>query len=339
METKIATSSSITRAFLAEICEQSRRNRRSGGTGASSRREGELPSAFAVSDFAAAAVGAAGLAALRTHLARCSAKRRRSRSTAGSPPRWFGMSVSPVGWSLPPSWDPIAGDYEASDGWIRLHTNAPHHRAAALDVLGVAADKAAVAAAVRGWTHGRARSGGRRRAAAARRRCASLAAWGRHPQGRAVAAEPVVATSVPAPAAPTTDWPRQDRPLRPAGARLHARARRAGRDALPRRLRRGGPAHRPAGLGRASASSRSDARQALRPARPQDARGPRALRGAPGRGGRVRPRLPPGRARPASASTARRAAPSGPASSTSRWTPTAGAARGPAGAASTASCR
>src|SRR5262249_39149854 len=34
-------------------------------------------------------------------------------------------------------WDPLAGDYRSADGWIRLHTNYPHHRAAALRVLGV----------------------------------------------------------------------------------------------------------------------------------------------------------------------------------------------------------
>src|SRR5262245_51570293 len=45
-------------------------------------------------------------------------------------------------------WDPLAGDYRSADGWIRLHTNYPHHRAAALHVLGVAPERAAVASAV-----------------------------------------------------------------------------------------------------------------------------------------------------------------------------------------------
>jgi hypothetical protein len=35
---------------------------------------------------------------------------------------WFGFSVKPIGWSLPPVWDAIAGDYASADGWIRLHT-------------------------------------------------------------------------------------------------------------------------------------------------------------------------------------------------------------------------
>ena len=44
--------------------------------------------------------------------------------------------VEPIGWTIPPVWDPIAGDYQARDGWIRLHTNYSHHRQAALRALG-----------------------------------------------------------------------------------------------------------------------------------------------------------------------------------------------------------
>lgn len=48
-------------------------------------------------------------------------------------------------------WDPIAGNYPTADGWIRLHTNLPRHRAAALGVLGVAPERDKVAAAVTDW--------------------------------------------------------------------------------------------------------------------------------------------------------------------------------------------
>src|SRR6516162_682977 len=64
---------------------------------------------------------------------------------------WFGWSLRPQGWVMPNPWDPIAGDYKARDGWIRLHTNAPHHRAAALRVLGTPEEKEAVIAAVAQW--------------------------------------------------------------------------------------------------------------------------------------------------------------------------------------------
>lgn len=45
-------------------------------------------------------------------------------------------------------WDHLAGDFRAADGWIRLHTNYAHHRRAALRVLAVAPERAAVATAV-----------------------------------------------------------------------------------------------------------------------------------------------------------------------------------------------
>lgn len=104
---------------------------------------------------------------------------------------WFTWSIHPQGWELPPSWDAIAGDYQARDGWIKLHTNAPHHRAAALSVLGCAAERDTVAQAVAGWNADALEAaivsaGG---AAAAMR---SRAAWQTHPQGAAVAAEPLV---------------------------------------------------------------------------------------------------------------------------------------------------
>src|ERR1700733_5308505 len=57
---------------------------------------------------------------------------------------------TPVGWERPDIWDPIAGNYRARDGWIRLHTNYAYHRAAVERVLG-AADRESVGAAVAAW--------------------------------------------------------------------------------------------------------------------------------------------------------------------------------------------
>ena len=45
---------------------------------------------------------------------------------------------TPVGWERPDIWDPIAGNYQARDGWIRLHTNYAYHRAAVERLLGAA---------------------------------------------------------------------------------------------------------------------------------------------------------------------------------------------------------
>jgi crotonobetainyl-CoA:carnitine CoA-transferase CaiB-like acyl-CoA transferase len=146
---------------------------------------GDLPSVFPVSDLAAGSIAAAALAV--GQFTGTVSPVRVDRRIASL---WFGTSLQPIGWETPPVWDPIAGDYEAADGWIRLHTNAPHHRQAALSVLGAAADREAVAAAVRIWSaealeHAVVDRGG---CAAAMR---PVREWAAHPQGMAVAAEPL----------------------------------------------------------------------------------------------------------------------------------------------------
>jgi hypothetical protein len=121
---------------------------------------GGLPSVFPVSELATAAVSAAALAAARYAAAPRTGAPDAGAHTADAPrvtvhralaSAWFGTTLEPIGWELPSVWDPIAGDYTTRDGWIRLHTNAPHHRAAALAVLGAANTKDAVAAAVAEW--------------------------------------------------------------------------------------------------------------------------------------------------------------------------------------------
>ncbi|MFD2263612.1 CoA transferase [Lacibacterium aquatile] len=153
--------------------------------------DGSLPSAFSVSDLAAASIGMAGLAAADLAEAAGGARAMISvdRRLASF---WFASSLRPEGWALPPIWDPVAGDYPTADGWIRLHTNAPHHRAAALTALGGGGDREAVAAAVRGWPGETLEA-----AVVAGGGCAafmrSQADWQAHPQGRAVAAEDLIA--------------------------------------------------------------------------------------------------------------------------------------------------
>lgn len=153
---------------------------------------GHLPSAFAVSDLANASVAAAGLELARLiaalNLAPAAPTVTVNQRLASL---WFGCSFRPSGWEMPALWDPVAGNYQAADGWIRLHTNLPAHRDAALRALGCAGTRAAVAAAVRSWDAEAletavVREGG---AAAAMR---SRAEWLAHPQGKAVAAEPLI---------------------------------------------------------------------------------------------------------------------------------------------------
>lgn len=147
---------------------------------------GGLASAFPVSELATAAVGSAALAAARLVGSSSVTVDRRLASA------WFDRSLYPVGWSLPSPWDPIAGDYPSRDGWIRLHTNAPQHRAAALSVLGVENDREAVTAAVSTWTAPELEA-----AVVAAGGCAAVmrsgAEWSASEQGIVVAAEPLIA--------------------------------------------------------------------------------------------------------------------------------------------------
>ena len=157
---------------------------------------GSLPSAYPVSDFAAAAVGAAGVATADLMTAAFGVRPRVTvnRRLASL---WFGSSIRPIGWDLPAPWDPIAGDYPTADGWIRLHTNAPHHRSAALSVLGAPADRQAVAAAVARW-----KAEDLETAIVVNQGCAaamrSRSQWRTHPQGQAVDREPLIDACVTA---------------------------------------------------------------------------------------------------------------------------------------------
>ncbi|HIE2219850.1 TPA: CoA transferase [Serratia marcescens] len=164
---------------------------------------GALPSAFPVTELATAAWSAAGLA--------CAELLRREAAEAPQvwidqrlASLWFGWTLRPLGWTLPAAWDALAGDYETADGWIRLHTNAPHHRRAVEQVLGTASEKGTLAARVLSWKKSELEqavieAGG----CAAQMR--SAAAWRQHIQGKSVALEPLIHTSLQ-PEAPPPGW-------------------------------------------------------------------------------------------------------------------------------------
>ncbi|MEO9901686.1 CoA transferase [Nisaea sp.] len=178
-------------AFLSEIRKAARLSDRPAPTVTGS---GTLPSAYAVTDLAAASIAAAGEAIAELIAARHDAAPavdvdRRLASF------WYKSSLRPDGWELPAPWDSVAGDYATKDGWIRLHTNAPHHRIAALKALGIPdtaeTERADVAAAVAKWNAAELEG-----AVIAAGGCAgelrSSAAWAAHPQGKAVAEEPLL---------------------------------------------------------------------------------------------------------------------------------------------------
>ncbi len=151
---------------------------------------GALPSTYAVTELASASIGAAGQAVAQLiqqqtgRLPSVSVDRRLASF-------WFSSSIRPIGWQVPPLWDPVAGDYASADGWIRLHTNAPHHRAAAERVLGKVADRAEMAGKVAAWN-----AAELEQAIVDQGGCAAQMrawrAWQQHPQGLAVNAEALV---------------------------------------------------------------------------------------------------------------------------------------------------
>ena len=51
----------------------------------------------------------------------------------------------------PPAWDAIAGVYKTRDGFVRLHTNFPHHRDAVCKVLNCKPERDEVQAALMQW--------------------------------------------------------------------------------------------------------------------------------------------------------------------------------------------
>ena len=151
--------------------------------------EGELPSFFDVTGLATASIGVAGL-----EVARLSSEAWQAPPSVQVDRRlashWFGWSIRPQGWAMPSAWDDLAGVYQAKDGWIRLHTNVPAHRAAALSVLG-GEDRKAIGSEVSKWAIDDLESTivGAGGCAAAMR---GLEAWQSHPQGIAVAHTPLV---------------------------------------------------------------------------------------------------------------------------------------------------
>lgn len=176
---------------------------------------GGLPSVFPVTDLAVGAIGTAiaAVAQLRREQFGVASKITIDKRLAS---HWFQRSIEPVGWQLPPAWDSIAGDYAARDGWIRLHTNAPLHKAAALRVLQCTDDRNAVAQRVASWSANELEA-----AVVAEQGCAaamrSIDEWRDHSQGQAIESEPLAFMSSEASAGTSSgsSWnPDPGRPLR-----------------------------------------------------------------------------------------------------------------------------
>lgn len=158
-----------------------------------------FPSAYAVSELAASSLGLATQAA--ANLITSSQPVEINVRLAS---RWFQHSFMPLNRPAPALWDPFAGDYTSADGWIRLHTNAAHHRQAMESVLGRHPDRQALAQQVARW-----QTTELEQAIIAAGGCAaemrSAEAWQQHPQGQAVNQEPLIAWQTTAPG-PVPTW-------------------------------------------------------------------------------------------------------------------------------------
>jgi hypothetical protein len=175
-----------------------------------SGRGGRLPSRFAVEDIATASVATALLAATALAPGEPSPPIRLDRGHVADlcrSERFFAVD----GKASSAGFLPLSRFWPAADGWVRTHANYPWHQRALLDALGVSADAAPIGDAVG--------------AAIASLRCEefeeqvfaaggvgaavrSFDAWSRHPQGLAVAAEPLITCDIVGDASPRPNPPR-----------------------------------------------------------------------------------------------------------------------------------
>ena len=151
-----------------------------------------LPSSFRVGAAAQSAVAAAALAAgeiwhLRTGRRQQVSVDMRHAAVEFRSERY--VSVDGAAYNEPT--DRILGLYCCDDGWVRLHTQFPHHRDGILRLLGCDYDPGAVQKALDGWRRYEFED-----AAAERGLCATalrrFEEWDAHAQGRAVPALPLV---------------------------------------------------------------------------------------------------------------------------------------------------
>lgn len=173
---------------------------------------GALASWYPVNQLASESVGAAGLALAHWMATEGDAipavcVNRRLASL------WFGSSVQAVGWRVPPMWGALSGDYQTRDGWIRLHTNAPLHHAAAVAVLGDAKDADKAMQLVSTW-YGQ----DLEEAIVAAGGCAavmhSTESWLAHAQGKAIGSQALVAWEASGEVKPVKSTVNPARPLR-----------------------------------------------------------------------------------------------------------------------------
>jgi crotonobetainyl-CoA:carnitine CoA-transferase CaiB-like acyl-CoA transferase len=180
--------------------------------------EPALPSSFAVGTAAQSTVAAATLAANELWQLRAGHRQQvgvdmRHASIEFRSERYLRIDGEPAREDR----DKIVGLYRCGDGrWIRLHTNLPHHRDGTLKLLGAEYDRASVQRKIDNWKAYELEDAAAK-AGLVVTATRSLAEWDEHPQGQAVARQPLftIERIGDAPAEPLRSG---DRPL--AGIRV-----------------------------------------------------------------------------------------------------------------------
>src|SRR3954462_928603 len=179
--------------------------------------EPQLPSSFRVAAAAQVSVAATGLAAaeiwrMRSGAAQDVAVDMRHAVVECRSERYLRVDGNPP----PAAWDAIAGVYKTRDGFVRLHTNFPHHRDAVCTVLNCKPERDAVQAALMQWD-GEAFETAAYAGGGVVAFMRSNEQWSATAQAKALAGLPLISITKIGEAAPKP-WPKGERPL--AGLRV-----------------------------------------------------------------------------------------------------------------------
>lgn len=152
-----------------------------------------LPSTFAVGCAAQTSIAAAAFAAAEFGRAR------------GLPPQRVAVDMTHAaaqfqserilradGHPIADLWDALAGAYRCRDGWVRLHTNFPHHRKGIVALLECADTREGVERTVLAWCAEDLETAAAESGLVVAAMC-SFEVWDRHPQAGAIAALPLIA--------------------------------------------------------------------------------------------------------------------------------------------------
>ena len=172
-----------------------------------------LPSSFAVGTVAQAAIAAAALAAGHLWRLRTGRQQRVSVDMRAAAIEFRSERYLRVDGKYPAD-DPdrLSGRYRCGDGrWVRLHTSLPHHYRGMLALLRCADGRAAIERALAQW-QGEALETAAADAGLVATACRSFAEWDQHPQGRALAALPLLSIEQIGDA-PPEPLPAAERPL------------------------------------------------------------------------------------------------------------------------------